>query len=510
MLAASLFLLLLPLAAPLLSLPQGSSFLLHRAKANHLASTSTLSASKKPSFGAETADDMVPFAATSVSRRDLLALGSSSSLLLLSTLASSEIKDTDYGLWGVLPLGPYKSKPSILSTVVPGQIWSITQKFGILNVQVPIRMVVAKLKTGGLLVYNPVATTRQVLSLLAPIVEEHGPVEHVVLGSVALEHKAYASVFAQKFPSAKVWIQPGQYAFPINLSPSLLGFPTSRTSYIPSVSEDCPWHDTFDTATLGPLISRDGAYGETVLHHRSTRTLLVTDVVQQVTKEVPAIFDTDPSPLMYHARSTVDEVLEDTPATRERGWRRVVLFALFFQPAALKIQTLKGAIAARRPDVNPDFAGIYPWCWEGDDKTSFKALTGEGSGGLLVAPILRQLILNRNPVETREFVDIVAKWNFKTIVPAHLKETLEFTGKDFKDAFGFLTASGMKKGLPDPLPLDLALLREIDVNLVSGGVLQKAPPLVGTKGVTREDVVKLSVYECRGEFCTTPFNKIDA
>jgi hypothetical protein len=54
----------------------------------------------------------------------------------------------------------------------------------------------------------------------------------------------------------------------------------------------------------------------------------------------------------------------------------------------------KKAIDERRPDINSDFAGIYPWDWVGDDVASFKAL----QGGLLVAPILQKLILNRYPV----------------------------------------------------------------------------------------------------------------
>ena len=52
------------------------------------------------------------------------------------------------------------------------------------------------------------------------------------------------------------------------------------------------------------------------------------------------------------------------------------------------------ALSNRRPDINPDFAGIYPFDWVGDDVASFKAL----QGGLLVAPILQKLILNRYPI----------------------------------------------------------------------------------------------------------------
>ena len=59
----------------------------------------------------------------------------------------------------------------------------------------------------------------------------------------------------------------------------------------------------------------------------------------------------------------------------------------------------KQAIDERRPDINADFAGVYPWDWVGDDIASFKAL----QGGLLVAPILQKLILNRYPVVSYNF-----------------------------------------------------------------------------------------------------------
>ncbi len=42
--------------------------------------------------------------------------------------------------------------------------------------------------------------------------------------------------------------------------------------------------------------------------------------------------------MLFHARSTVTEVMEDTREVRECGWRRVVLFGLFFTPGALRIK----------------------------------------------------------------------------------------------------------------------------------------------------------------------------
>ena len=329
-----------------------------------------------------------------LSRRQIGELSIAAIGLTTSYLGTRENTPQDYGLWGVLPVGPYKRKKTIMETIVPNTIWTFDQKFGILNVQVPLRMTVIKLTGGGLFVYDPIAATPELLGYMKELEEEHGPVKHIVLGSVAIEHKVYAGVFAQKFKNAQVWVQPGQYAFPQNLPIPFLGFPAGRTNVIPSNEADAPsdWK-ALEFRTLGPLISKDGAFGETVFFHKPTKTLLVTDTVLEVTNEVPKIFEDDPKPLLYHARTTVTEVVEDTPEIRERGWRRVVLFGLFFTPGALNIKDADVAFAERRPDINSDFAGIYPWDWVGDDIASFKAL----QGGLLVAPILQQLILNREP-----------------------------------------------------------------------------------------------------------------
>lgn len=265
--------------------------------------------------------------------------------------ATQEFQPTDYGLWGILPVGPYKRKKTILETIVPDSIWTLDQKFGILNVQVPVRMTVVRLSGGGggLLIYDAVAATPECLSFLKDLETKYGPVRHIVLGSVAIEHKVYATVLAQKFPLAKVWLQPGQYSFPVNLPNSLLGFPLGRTFTIPfkstlSSSSSLPstyvpeWLSDFDYEMLGPVISRDGAFGETVLYHKATQTLLCTDTVVEVTEDVPAIFNDDPKPLLYHARDTITDKVEDTEETRKKGWRRVVLFGLFFNPGEIVIK----------------------------------------------------------------------------------------------------------------------------------------------------------------------------
>ena len=272
-------------------------------------------------------------------RRQVLELSTAAVGLTLSFAATREVTPQDYGLWGILPVATYKRKKTVRETIIPGKLWTFDQKLGILNVQVPLRMTVIKLEGGGLFVYDPVAATPECVGYVRELEKEHGPVKHIVLGSVAIEHKAYAGVFAQKFPDAQVWVQPGQYSFPSNLPTPWLGFPSSRTKSIPKNKENAPadWKE-FEFRTLGPLISKDGAFGETVFFHKPTATLLVTDTVLEVTDEVPKIFDEDPRPLLFHARDTVTDVVQDTKEVRAKGWRRIALFGLFFTPGAINIK----------------------------------------------------------------------------------------------------------------------------------------------------------------------------
>ena len=337
-------------------------------------------------------------------------------LTAASLYASTETNRDQYGLWGTLPIGPYKTKRTApMETIVDGVMWSFDQKFGILNVQVPSRMVVIKLSAasgGGLWIYNPIAATRNLVECVRALEKVHGPVRHIVLGTVAIEHKTYCGPFAQKFPQATVWLQPGQYAVPLDLSPELVGFPTGgRTKVLPAKAADTPWAADLDQETLGPFISRDGAFGETAFFHAATKTVVLTDTVVQVTDELPEIYRLDKRPLLYHSRTTITDVIDpNDEESLRRGWRRIQLFGLFFMPAGIDVKSVDEAFRARRPDINGDFAGLFPWDWVGDDDVkSFEAIrggrgsekNGKNGGGLLVAPILQTLILNRNPAETR-------------------------------------------------------------------------------------------------------------
>ena len=126
---------------------------------------------------------------TGLSRRQMGELSIAALGLGTTFIGTRENDPTDYGLWGILPVGTYKKKITTQETIVDGQVWTFDQKFGILNVQVPLRMTIIKLSSGGLFLYNPIAATRELLDMVQTLVQQYGPVKYIALGSVALEHK---------------------------------------------------------------------------------------------------------------------------------------------------------------------------------------------------------------------------------------------------------------------------------------------------------------------------------
>ena len=126
--------------------------------------------------------------------------------------------------FSLLPLaGTSSRRATVEECIVPDTIWTHDQIQGVVNVNVPVRQTVIRLKSGGLWVHNPVAPTPQLLQMMKKLEDRYGPVHHIVLGTVALEHKATFGAFCQRFPRATVWVQPGQWSFPVNLSIDYLG-----------------------------------------------------------------------------------------------------------------------------------------------------------------------------------------------------------------------------------------------------------------------------------------------
>ena len=385
--------------------------------------------------------------------------------------------------FSLLPLSPRDRRKTIMTEVVKGKVWTFDQLQGVINVNVPVRSTIIKLKE-GLFVHNPVGPTPEYIRMVKEIEKEHGPVKHIVLATLAIEHKGTCGAFSSYFPLATVYLQPGQYSVPLNL-PSAFFFPPSKSfggklREIPVNFSDAPWGEEIEHAMLGPLLPpSQGGYGETAFFHKETSTLLVTDAIVKVPDEPPAIIQDDPRALLYHARKNMTEVVYDTPENRRRGWRRMVLFGLTFMPAGINI--FDTAVALKMLDQVPKEMGVlgrgsipiderlYPWEWVRDETPNFRAL----QGGLLVAPILQILIFNREPETVLNWADRVSKWPIKRIIPCHLENDIKASGHDFRRAFNFLEVakpfptSLFDKPAPRALSEDARTLQEASVALTN-------------------------------------------
>ncbi len=383
----------------------------------------------------------------------------------VSTLTAASEADRAWRFWLTLPIYPYRKRRTVRTEVTPDTIWTFDQVQGILYVVVPIRMTVVRLTGGGLLVYAPVAPTGECLELVNELVAIHGDVKYIILPTISgLEHKVFVGPFAQKFPQAQVWVTPDQWSFPVNLPLSWLGLPSNRTQILPADSRQTPFGDEFDYAILDTINLGPGQFAEVAFFHRRSRTLLVTDTIISISIEPPQILQLEPYPLLFHARDRSSDLLTDTLPHRIKGWQRICLFALYFQPSVLEIRNWGAALresftAADRSQQS--YFGLYPFQWQSGWEQRFAGLRKDGR--LLVAPILQTLILNRAPKQTIDWVDRVAQWDFQQIIPCHFDAPITATPQQFRAAFTFLELHS----LPDTdLPAaDFHLLRQIEQQL---------------------------------------------
>jgi Domain of unknown function (DUF4336) len=351
-------------------------------------------------------------------------------------------KDWAWPLWFLLPLYPYNRRRTLRREVVPGTVWTFDQAQGILYAIVPVRMTVVRLAAGGLLVYAPIAPTPECLRWVRQLEAEHGPVRYVVLPTTSgLEHKVFVGPFARQFKTARVYIAPGQWSFPVNLPLPWLGFPADRTEELPVDSRQAPFADDFDYAVLNIDLGR-GSFSEVALLHRRSRTLLVTDTLLSVPAAPPEILQLDPYPLLFHAREQAQDAIADTPENRIKGWQRIALFAIFFQPSSLQAipwgQTLSEA--AKAPDRSAKaYFGLFPFRWQADWQRSFEALRGHGRP--LIAPILQLLILDQDPTAVAAWVDRICAWEFDQMIAAHFEAPVKTSALEVRQAFAALQSS---------------------------------------------------------------------
>lgn len=337
--------------------------------------------------------------------------------------------------WPLLPLYPYGRRRTLVRELLPETVWSFEQLQGIFYVAVPIRMTVLRLRE-GLLLYAPVPPTAEVRTELQRLEACHGPVRTIVLPtSSGLEHKLAVPAMARAFPGAEVWVSPRQWSFPLNLPPAWLGFPPERTRVL--FEQGLPHPDELDWHPLGPLNLGIGTFLEVACFHRSTGALLVTDALLAIPPEPPALFDADPSALLFHARDRGDEPLLDSPERRRRGWKRLVLFASYLRPDAVQVPPLGEVLAqAFRPGLRRPAAyfGLYPFRWASGWEEEFEWFLGEGRPRLQVAPVLERLVFPRARVALVQWLRQLATIrNLSWLVPAHYDAPLACAAADLAD-----------------------------------------------------------------------------
>jgi len=374
-------------------------------------------------------------------------------------------KESDWPLWLALPVFPYSRRKTLRREVRPG-VWTFDQLIGIYYVHVPIRMTVVRMTRpeGGLLVYAPVAPTKECLALLQPLIDVHGPVNFIVLPSTAVEHKVSAGPFARAFPSAEFYAVDQQYSFPVPLPSAFLGLPR-WTKPLPRSSNglgNAVFGAEFEFEVLTVKPGPGSYFQDVALLHKPSKTLLVTDVVLAVTEDPPEILTSEPEyvkALLFHAREEPTQLVEDSPEARRRGWRRIVLLFNFFIPGATQADVGLAPLLRLDPSFKLGWGGWQPFSWRPSEVESFAKYSAQGQPTLL--PIV-QIILNRGLADDslQAWVEKVKRWEFDTVVPQHLDAPLALTPAQFAASFeAFPRNGGNEVRFCDE---DVALLREAE------------------------------------------------
>jgi hypothetical protein len=139
-----------------------------------------------------------------------------------------------------------------------------------LGVPFPLRMTAIRLPDGGVWLHSPVAATEARVSAVRGL----GPVAHLVAPDRF--HHLHLGPWQERFPEARLWAPPG------------LAKRREDLSFTGELDDAAPeaWRDVIDQVVFGG--SRFIA--EVVFLHRPSRTLLVTDIVQNHAPEADGVF----------------------------------------------------------------------------------------------------------------------------------------------------------------------------------------------------------------------------
>lgn len=138
-----------------------------------------------------------------------------------------------------------------------------------MGLSIPIRMTVIRLTNGDLLLHSPIQMTES----LAQQIEELGPIRHLVAPGIA--HWTFLTDWQKAYPKALTWAVP-----------HLRDRPQVRKSGVRidrELSDAAPeeWSQDIE---LG-LVRGGGGFCEAYLLHRASRTLVLTDLVQNLEQD---------------------------------------------------------------------------------------------------------------------------------------------------------------------------------------------------------------------------------
>ncbi len=374
--------------------------------------------------------------------------------------------------WPLLPLYPYGRRRTVFEELIPGNIWGFQQLQGLYYVAVPVRLTVVKV-SNGLMLINPLPPTSELLRGLSALEKQYGPVLTIVLPTASgLEHKISLPALARSFPKADLWVCPGQWSFPFALPLDWLGVPKSRTKVL--LDQGLPHQETCSWISLGPLDIGLGRFQEVACFHKPSRALMVTDALIGIESKPPELFDLDPTPLLFHARDRGDQLFEDSPQMRKKGWARLVLFASFLRPKLLEIPPLLDVIRnSFKPGLRNAKAhfGLFPFTWKEGWEISASNLMGDKKPLIQVAPVLERLVFPRAKQSFIKWLDeLIRIKGIRWLVPAHFSAPIEFRTGQVKRLRNRINNSRWATGEGD-----WGFLDTLDNTLLKRGVVPSDP-----------------------------------
>lgn len=287
-----------------------------------------------------------------------------------------------------------------------------------------IRSVAVKLSDGSVLLYNPVAPTREFFSLLD---EATGGAEvrWIVCGSYAIEHFTFMADAHRQFPDAGLYVTPKKRTPPVDLPLKLLGVPLAGVVGEGDRLEDgsrAPWADELATAVLCYDNPEAGSLpiAEAAFYDKVSKSLILTDAVESIPREAPSIVRTENLLTLAPDVPGVDEIPSpDSELARRKGWAKMSLLVQFFQPD----KSMPGSTG-----------NAFELEWASGYLDDFEAIAEKP----FTAPILRYLVYSKNPAAVIDWVERCAAFDFERVIPAHYSAPLAINPQEFSEVFDFL------------------------------------------------------------------------